>query len=350
MDVLELLQTPLAERIGLVLVHSLWQGALVALALAAALRLLRQARHRYLAACAAMGLVLVLPLATFSLISEVTYRNVGAVLATTARSLASSWTLPGQEASLLSGTEWLNLLLPWAVGVWAVGVAVLSVRLAGGLFATGRLRQGAIPAAAWIDQRVRELALQLGVRKRIRAAITDRIASPVVLGWIKPLVLLPMGALTRLTPQQLEAILVHELAHVRRHDYLINLVQRIAETLLFYHPAVWWIGRRMREEREYCCDDIAITTCGNVRLYAHALVSLQMSAQSYPLAMAATGDPLLGRISRLMQRPGDGPSPSVRTSASGTFLIVACVLAVAMRSVVFPAAEARAHSSHTLGQ
>src|SRR6185503_3583474 len=129
-----------------------------------------------------------------------------------------------------------------------------------------------------------------------------------MVGWVKPAVLLPAAALTGLSTVQLESLLAHELAHVRRHDYLVNLLQGLIETLLFYHPAVWWVSRQIRREREHCCDDIAVALCGDVKLYAGALAQLEeLRGRVLEPALAATGGELLGRIRRLLQ-----PAPSGR--------------------------------------
>ncbi|HYE57475.1 MAG TPA: M56 family metallopeptidase, partial [Rhodothermales bacterium] len=296
-----------AERIGLVLVHSLWQGALVAAALAVALRLLRRATHRYAAACAALALLLLLPVLTFALLDL--DRAPGVSVGVAGRASQA-----GVDGGLALGTEgpavaffvpanWVDRWLPWAVGAWACGVFVFALRLVGGLAATYRLRRQALPAAEWLRERVALLALRMGLTRAVSVAVSERVRGPVVFGWLKPVVLLPLSAVTGLTPEQLEAVLAHELAHIRRHDYLVNLVQSVAETLLFYHPAVWWISGRMRAEREDCCDDAAVATCGDAIVYARALSSLERLRPAPRFAMAATGGSLTARIRRLVGAP-----------------------------------------------
>src|SRR5204862_7224915 len=116
---------------------------------------------------------------------------------------------------------------------------------------------------------------------------------PAVLGGVRPVVLLPASAVTGLTPLQLDALLAHELAHVRRYDYLVNVLQSVIETLLFYHPAVWWVSRRVRDEREHCCDDLAVTVCGDAHAYATALLDMERLRGVAPAwAMAAAGGSL----------------------------------------------------------
>ena len=127
---------------------------------------------------------------------------------------------------------------------------------------------------------------------------------PTVVGWLRPAILLPVAALASLSPAQVEAILAHELAHIRRHDYAVNVLQTIAETLLFYHPAVWWLSKRIRAEREHCCDDIAVAVCGDPVSYAQALAELETwRTGSTTMAMAATGGALLDRGRRILRVP-----------------------------------------------
>ena len=123
------------------------------------------------------------------------------------------------------------------------------------------------------------------------------------IGWLKPVILIPTSALAGLSPLQLEAILAHELAHIRRHDYLVNLLQTLVETLLFYHPAVWWVSKQIRIERENCCDDLAVSLCGDPILYAQALADLEhLRGAGTNLVLAANGGSLLHRVKRLLWR------------------------------------------------
>src|SRR5262249_26688490 len=147
---------------------------------------------------------------------------------------------------------------------------------------------------------------------------------PMVIGWLRPVILLPASAMTGLTPQQLEAIIAHELAHIRRHDYLINLLQAVIETLLFYHPAVWWVSRRIRQEREHCCDDLAVAVCGDALTYARALLEMERLRAAGPqLAMAANGGLLMNRIRRLV-----GAQPKHADRFSGLFAGVIALTAL----------------------
>jgi hypothetical protein len=134
------------------------------------------------------------------------------------------------------------------------------------------------------------------------------VDTPSVIGAIRPLILLPVAALTTLTPGQVEALLAHELAHIRRRDYLVNLLQTVVETLLFFHPGVWWMSSRIRAEREHCCDDVAVAVCGEAESYAAALAELAaVRSGGAALAMGAVRGPILSRIKRLLDVPEDEP-------------------------------------------
>src|SRR5262249_39837074 len=148
---------------------------------------------------------------------------------------------------------------------------------------------------------VRRLTRSMAVRRPIRVLISVMSDSPSVVGWLRPVILLPAGAIMGLTPLQLEAILAHEIGHIKRYDYLVNIFQMVIEGLLFYHPAVWWTSKRIRVERELCCDDLAVRYSGNALRYARALTILERLRLSVPAAaMASTGGPLMYRIQRLV--------------------------------------------------
>ena len=174
---------------------------------------------------------------------------------------------------------------------------------------------------------------------------------PSVVGWLRPVILVPASAFLQLAPHQLEALLAHELAHVRRHDYLMNLLQSCVETLFFYHPGVWWVGRRMREERENCCDDVAVAVCGDPMVYARALADLEQFRGAVPkLAMAANGGSLFNRIERLI-----APRPTTRfTTPVGitalTLLLVAGAFMWAAQQPASPKPESQASKPSPVNQ
>jgi tetratricopeptide (TPR) repeat protein/beta-lactamase regulating signal transducer with metallopeptidase domain len=338
---------PWVYRLGWTLLHFFWQGAALAVLLAGALALLRRRRanSRYLAACGVLGLMSLAPLVTFILLQPVAApRSVPAV--TTAMEVSGdrpaapvASALPpavpsGTETSSLGFPSFplrpgLEAWLPWLVAAWLVGVLLLSLRLLGAWACVQRLKWRSTQAAAepWPSTCAR-LAERMRLPQSVRLLQSALVQVPTVLGWLRPVVLLPLSAVADLPPAQLEALLVHELAHVRRHDYLVNLLQSVVETLLFYHPAVWWVSERIRLERENCCDDWAVALCGNRLVYARALTAMEeLRSRPLPLATAANGGPLLGRIRRLLgvEAPGD---PSARWSAGFVALAALAGLAV----------------------
>ena len=171
-------------------------------------------------------------------------------------------------------------------------------------------RQGR-PAGQELQALARDLGGRLGIGRAVALLESTAVSVPMVVGWLQPVVLVPASVLTGLPPSQLAAVLAHELAHVRRHDYLVNLLQTAVETLLFYHPAVWWVSAQVRRERENCCDDLAVAVCGDRLGYARALANLEgLRAPASPLVLAASGGSLVERIRRLVGAPVHRPRQS----------------------------------------
>lgn len=310
------------QAVGWALVHSLWQAVLVAAALAVLLRIVpaRAARTRYALALTALLLAVALPLRTALRPRDAAAPRADAASITTAATRAPAYVLGALErtlAEVLPGSpapragdvplaaRWRGAFepaLPWVVAIWLAGVLALSLRLTSGWRTAQRLGTvGTRPAPPACAEALARLAARLRITRPVRVLESVVVQVPAVIGWLRPVVLLPASALTGLTPLQLDALLAHELAHVRRGDYLVNLVQSVIETLLFYHPAVWWVSRRVREEREHCCDDLAVAVCGDAFVYAGALAGMEGLRVSTPaFAMGAGGGSLLGRIRRLV--------------------------------------------------
>ncbi len=335
------------EVLGWALIHFTWQGTLVALSLAGVLRLLRGAstNARYAAACVALLLMSSLPLFTLTIIGlstpDKTATGLPLHFAATPATLPQSGeieptvVLTQADVALASPRPWLFIrsvnvtrLLPWMILFWLLGVAFLSLRMVGGWLYTQRLKSyGARLLKEGWDQTLRRLCDQLRVRRPASLWESALVEVPMVVGWLRPVILLPASALVGLTTQQLEAIIAHELAHIRRHDYLINLLQAVIETLLFYHPAVWWVSRQIRQEREHCCDDLAVAVCGDAFTYSRALLEMeQLRAVGPQLAMAANGGLLMNRIQRLV---GAQPKPANRFSGllAGVIMLITLITA-----------------------
>jgi beta-lactamase regulating signal transducer with metallopeptidase domain len=239
---------------------------------------------------------------------------------------------------------------PWACLLWLLGVGLRSTSVAAGIVQVSRLKRFGSPVIdEQLHKALQRLAHRMGVTRVVRVLVSDRIDVPSVFGWLKPVILLPVGALTGFTPGQLQALLAHELAHLRRYDYLANWVQNIIETLLFYHPAVWWVSRRIRVEREYCCDELAVQACEDPLLYARALTALETLRPTRPATalLSARGGHLLKRIKFVLEaRPPrrstfSGPAELFSLALTTSFVLMLCApFALAQqdgRSLAFPA-------------
>jgi beta-lactamase regulating signal transducer with metallopeptidase domain len=299
--------TPFAMAMNSALLHFVWQGVVVAFLLWIVLAALRRstANSRYLASCAALGILTLAPFVTMLLVYDRSTTPVKFIPGVTIFPVAVF------AGPIAPPPDWLTLARLWLLPAWAFGVAVLSIRLLWGYSRLSSLKRNGTSAEPAVLAVVANLSRRIGVTRPVRVLISSLADGPSVIGCLKPLVLLPAATLLGLTPQQLEAVLAHELAHIRRYDYLVNIVQMLVETLLFYHPAVWWISSRIRHERELCCDDIAVRSCGDAIGYARALTTLErMRIMSPSLALGAQDGPLMFRIQRLLGAapPERGPS------------------------------------------
>jgi beta-lactamase regulating signal transducer with metallopeptidase domain len=336
---------PMAQAIGWALLHLLWQGVLVAAILAATLALMKRqsANARYLASCGAMIALLVLLVATAARSYDPGAASAPAFPATISMHAATLLDTTA-DLSLLGGTDTpttgqlfaraVTVAAPWLpliVLVWATGVLLLSVRLLFGWIRAHELaRRNAVPAGRDWQRAAARLADALGLRRGVELLESAAVEVPTVIGFLRPVILLPMATLSGLSTDQIEMILAHELAHIRRHDFLINLLQAVVETLLFYHPAVWWISHRARVEREHCCDDMAVAVCGNALQYARALTRLEeMRVDPVHAFIAANGGSLMTRIRRLIGERGESTTGPSRWAAGAALLAVLLALLAA---------------------
>jgi uncharacterized protein (TIGR03435 family) len=324
------------ERLGWTLVHFLWQGlSIVALYAAARRRVMRTAspHARYLLACAAMAAMMAAPLLTWGLVPrsdaspDAAYRVRSTPPSVAGAGVAATRnTLPASVQAEVSGVQPAQFLL-WVVITWFAGVAVFWARLAGGWVVAARMRSVLVRCAPpeWQDT-LRKLGERIGLSSPVKLLVSGMVEVPAVVGWLRPVVLVPVGALAGLPAEHLEALLLHELAHIRRHDYLFNILQSVAEALLFYHPAVWWVSGHIRAERELCCDDVAVSVTGDALTYARALAQLESYRPAHlSAAVAAHGGSLSDRIARLLGRP----RPAVRTGPGPGVLAVSILLVAA---------------------
>jgi beta-lactamase regulating signal transducer with metallopeptidase domain len=345
-----LLTEPPFQALGWALVHFLWQGALAALVLAGCKLLLRRstARVRYAISCLFLLVLLALPVLTFvtSMAQEPTdFAGANWVQASAAALLPTHDSPTGVTLSP-NFQESLTPFLPWVVGIWIAGVILLSVRWIGAVAYLRRLRRAvSLPVPPEWERALQNLKRHIAVSAPVRLSVSTLTQAPSMIGWLRPVILLPAAALAGVDGPALEAVLAHELAHIRRHDYLVNLLQAVVDTLLFYHPAVWWVSKQIRIERENCCDDIAAEACGDRVIYARALLDLEQSrARHASFALAANGGSLLFRIQRLLRasETDDRRGPSWFSAVAG-LAIVALVLAG-----LHSTARAKAEDSHAM--
>ena len=322
----------MTDAIAWALVHFLWQGAALACVAWLLMRLASSSSVRYLIGVATMTAMVI---------------SVGLTAATTSTAAAGPQmvqsptdlavhgsTAAGQGAAGLArrslgeggsrSPEVRGLPTTWILTIWIIGVVALSIRALGGWLVARRVALDAItPLSDDLQAAARALAERLGIRRVVRVVESSRVAVPVMIGWLRPVVLMPPAALSGLSIAQVEAIFAHEFAHIRRHDYLVNLLQTAVETALFFHPAVWWLSRAVRRERELCCDDLAVTVSDRLT-YATALSALA-HIQPPPLALAATDGSLRDRVRRIITNP-----PTSESAKGGWMAMLPLLLVVSL--------------------
>jgi GWxTD domain-containing protein len=315
--------TPAAHSLGRALLHFLWQGAAVAAILAALLAITRSARVRYALAVGAMAALAISFGLTWTL---ALHHDSGA---TTGLHFAAPYRIPPPPDSApapATPQDHLAGLVP----LWMAGVLLCYGRSFASWIAAQRLRRRGVCAAPGLwQERLHALASRVRISRPVlllESCLTD---TPVTFGWLRPVILLPIGLAAGLPPEQVEAILLHELAHIRRYDYAVNLLSTFVEGLLFYHPAVWWVARVIRAERENCCDDFVVVQRADTRAYAAALARLEHNRSlATEAALAASGGNLMKRIRRLLAEP-ERPRSATALVVSLFLLLITVAAAVA---------------------
>ena len=392
-----LVDSPMVSRLGLTIVYSTWQVLAIAIVLAMCLPW-AQRRGAHVASAIsvlAMSLCLFVPLVTFGLItvpkpvlhSSSTPNAAGAefipatgdlsrvvsshefsmaiapgealqkivpesgpILASKTIDSANDFTSNAAEVTAGSKPLWNDRFRAWSPAIsiaWLVGVILLSFWNCTAWWMAQRLKvHGTIPVTSRIEDAAARLAKRLGIRQAVRLFQSSVVQSPVVVGAWKPIVLLPMSLVLELPPDQVESLIAHELAHILRRDYLINLLQTAIETLLFYHPAVWWISAQVRRERENCCDDIAVQLTNSRTAYAQALAAV-VGARNVTALPAANGGSLLNRIRRVI---GVSTTPSVHPSRWLAGMLMLSVGAFMVGIAAFSGPSERAVAASEQGQ
>ena len=333
--------------LGWMVIHSLWQAIAIALIMGIVMIVLRKqpARVRYWVANASLLLVLLSAMATFihyydftkgaSAMRFIPDGTPSVILNETVNPTLESPTVDNSGSLSLSNFKsYFNEHIPLIVMIWAMGVALFILKLLGGISYCYYLRSRLnFPADEYWIETLDNLKQKVGVKQSIELVESALTRTPMVVGILKPMILFPIGAINRLSPTEVEAILAHEIAHVLRKDYIFNIIQSVIEALFYFHPAVWWISSIIRNERENCCDDVAIKICGSSMNYAKALVTVQEMAY-YPMyqpALAFAGNrknQLLFRVQRILNQPQNKTNVMEK-------LIATCLLVVMMVGLSF---------------
>jgi GWxTD domain-containing protein len=332
------LQSGAALALAKTLLHSLWQSGITAFLLAACFRFTRTARARYAAACGALAAIVVASIATFVFLAP----------ASTPRHTLQPAVYPNLPMDLPFSTagatgsprSLLQIVLPWITPVWFVGFLLFTARQIGSWTATRRLRQRGVCVAPDVWQRrLDALQSRMKVLKPVVLLESCLTQVPLVVGQMRPVILVPLGFLSGLPAEQVELLLLHELAHIRRADYFMNILQTFAQNVMFYNPAVWWISNQIRIEREHCCDDLVVDATNNAPVYAAALTALEENRSRHAqLAMAATGGALMKRIRRVLRQP-EPPASAVAPILGAITIIVVITGLLMARPVVVHAPE-----------
>lgn len=338
----------LLRALSWALAHSIWQGIVAAFALLLLLPRLRTARQKYRAAYGALMALLLAAVGTVwwyyepNILSALPLDNQGV---NGVFEISEGGFLPAFQVSIAEQcTQWLEQNAALLVALWALGWLFFLLQIGSGLWQIRLLKTQGIQtlAASW-HEKVAHISRQLGMRQTVRLLESARVRTPLTIGWLKPVILLPIGFVNHLSINEIEAVLAHELAHIARRDWLFNLLQAIVESLFYYHPAVWWITQIIRRERENACDDVALAATGNPLAFARALVQVQEMATSAPaLALAARGPKgglLLARIRRILNQ-SPPQQHRIMEKMIATFILVALLALVGLRANSVPAIEA----------
>jgi len=318
------------SALGWTLVHSVWQGVVLAIFAFAGFFILskKSATARYNLGIILLGLQVIFSAATYFYYYLTTPVRSSQPLTTSLTAVARSWQASSYNLSISAKVQiWLNSHLFELVVCWLIGTGLLMLRFAGAWIYTEYLRSKAsiVMDKEW-RTRFGTLTAKMNISQSVEFRQTTKILTPMVIGAFRPAVLIPFGLLTGFSTSQIEAILAHELAHIRRNDYLVNLLQSLIEVVFFFHPALWWISERVRTEREHCCDDIALTICGDKMVLANALVKVAewQSAPELAMAFASKKPLLLNRIRRVL---GVATKPSRPFANVPAMFLAVCMIA-----------------------
>lgn len=301
---------PWTQTIGWTLIHSLWQGLIVCALIILLIKWIptRYSGMRYGIACTGLGFILLFSLSTLLYLNATDSEQSAGDHTIVYYSLKESQKMQDTSFSLVGLTDEVRAAIQpnmdFILLLWCVGTLIFTLRMVSGWWYISRLQTEALPLQDEWSELLQKLADQLNIKRVVTLAQSSRIHAPLVIGFLKPIVLIPSGMVAGLSTEQIETIFIHELAHIRRHDYIINLLQTFIEALFFFNPFVWILSGIIRREREYCCDD-AVLMKGSPLAYARALAQLEeerLSKAMFALSLAENKNQLLNRIKRIMEK------------------------------------------------
>lgn len=323
----------LIQAIGWTMIHSLWQGFAVAILMGIVMIGLQKksAKIRHEFAFFSLFLIFIISLSTFIYLYDSAIE--GEALGTTITVIAEGGFVIENATVVQSFFQqtiaYFNEHLPLIVTLWLMGMVFFLLRLLGGLAFIQKIKtQQQQPLPAKWQTVFDKILAKFPMTRTVRIVESALAKTPMVVGYLKPVILFPVGAVNQLTQQEVEAVLSHELAHIYRNDYLLNIIQSFIEIIFYYHPAVWWISANIRMERENCCDDIAVKICGSSITYVKALVTLEEIQPAPNLAMSFSSgskNQLLNRVKRILNQPQNKFNIMEKFTAT-CFLLVALLL------------------------
>ena len=328
--VLEFFDGSWPQILGFTLLHSVWEAFLVSAIVILVLRFIpnKFSTARYITASLGLMTIVLLSMATFIYLlgSSESSTTTNAIVQANALRMMPQTTLTPVGTYLDRANAFIHAYLPLFLMVWIFGTLLFSLRILTGLVYVEKLRhESTLLQNLWSD-RIQQIARQLNINRLISLAESSAIHTPVIIGHLKPMILIPIGMCSSLSTEQLETIFLHEIMHIRRKDYLVNLLQIIVEAIYFFNPFVWIVSGIMKREREHCCDDAVVQLHGSANEYARALATLEelrLSKVGLALSLAANKNQLLSRIKRLMEK-------SVKNYSSREKIIPALLLVIGL--------------------
>jgi beta-lactamase regulating signal transducer with metallopeptidase domain len=300
------LYSPVPQALGYAVVNSLWQSLIIFICLRLILKSIQYASSRFKYTISYFALLCMAAWFTVTFFQQLSLYQNKLVAAQIMQHGFFQEPIAGYSSKMWSGWSFsfLHHYFPWLAIIYVTGITWFGIRLMLNYFQTIRFRINGISdlSSEWLDQ-IEVLAGKLGIQHPVYTYISQYITTPMMVGFFRPVILLPLAAVNNLSPGQIEAILLHELAHIRRNDYLLNLIQSVMDAVLFFNPFAWWISKNIREEREKCCDEMVLQISDPYH-YARALLALEeFGFNNHKLMMAAANkrSHLLHRIKNIME-------------------------------------------------